>query len=79
MEKIDYEELELELARDRVIRNRELEKYYKIDELIERTINKLNSRMRYVLKKGDVEIEVRGTLKRDILKILLKEGYLPIE
>ena len=79
MQKIDFEELERELARDRVIRNRELEKYYRKDELIEKTIIKLNSRMSYVLKKGDVEIEVRGTLKKDILKNMLKEGYLPLE
>lgn len=79
MERIDYEELERELARDRMFRNRELEKYYRIDELIERTIIKLNSRMSYILKKGDVEIEVRGILKRDILKSMLKEGYLPLE
>lgn len=79
MEKFDYEELERELARDRVSRNRELERYYRKDELIEKTIKKLNSKMKYVLKKGDVEIEVRGTLKRDILKNMLKEGYLPLE
>ena len=79
MQKIDFEELERELARDRVIRNRELEKYYRKDELIEKTIIKLNSRMSYILKKGDVEIEVRGTLKKDILKNMLKEGYLPLE
>lgn len=79
MEKFDYEELERELARDRVFRNRELERYYRKDELIEKTIKKLNSKMKYVLKKGDVEIEVRGTLKRDILKNMLKEGYLPLE
>lgn len=79
MEKFDYEELERELARDRVFRNRELERYYRKDELIEKTIKKLNLKMKYVLKKGDVEIEVRGTLKRDILKNMLKEGYLPLE
>lgn len=79
MERFDYDELERELARDRVFRNRELERYYKKEELIERTIIKLNSKLRYVLKKGDVEIEVRGTLKKDILKNMLKEGYLPLE
>ena len=79
MEKFDYDELERQLARERVFRNRELEKYYRKDELIEKTIIKLNSKMSYILKKGDVEIEVRGTLKKDILKNMLKEGYLPLE
>lgn len=79
MEEFDYDELERELARERVFRDRELEKYYRKDELIEKTIIKLNSKISYILKKGDVEIEVRGTLKKDILKNILKEGYLPLE
>ena len=79
MNKFDYDEFERELAIDRRYRNIILEEYYRRDMKIEKMIDELNKRMRYILIKGNNEIEIRGRINRDILKSILKEGYLPIE
>lgn len=79
MNKFDYEEFERQLAIDRRYRNIVLEEYYRRDMKIERMIEELSKRMRYTLIKGNSEIEIRGRINREILKSILKEGYLPIE
>lgn len=79
MNKFDYDEFERELAIDRRYRNIILEEYYRRDMKIEKMIDELNKRMRYILIKGNSEIEIRGRINRDILKSILKEGYLPLE
>lgn len=79
MDGFDYNEFERELAIERRYRNLKLEEYYRRDRQIDELINRLNRRMRYTLKKGRSEIEIRGGIKREILKNMIKEGYLPIE
>ena len=79
MDKFDYEEFERQLAIDRRYRNLILEEYYRKEMKIERMIEELSKRMKYILIKGNSEIEIRGRINREILKSILKDGYLPIE